>query len=69
MIDLLLAHGVVVTMDPDRTILEDGAVAIEGQRIVAVGPTDAIAAAYSARRILVERITGGEELLVRAVEG
>lgn len=52
MIDLLLVNGVVVTMGPDRAILEDGAVAIDGQRIVAVGPTDEIAAAYQARRTI-----------------
>lgn len=52
MIDLLLVNGVVVTMDPDRAIIEDGAVAIDGQRIVAVGPTDTIAAAYQARRTI-----------------
>lgn len=52
MIDLLLINGVVVTMGPDRAMLEDGAVAIDGQRIVAVGPTDEIAAAYQARRTI-----------------
>lgn len=52
MIDLLLVNGVVVTMGPDRAILEDGAVVIDGQRIVAVGPTDEIAAAYQARRTI-----------------
>jgi cytosine/adenosine deaminase-related metal-dependent hydrolase len=38
MTDLLLAHGWVITVDPDRRILEDGAVAISGDRIVEVGP-------------------------------
>lgn len=38
MIDLLLVNGVVVTMNPDRAIFEDGAVAIDGDRLVAVGP-------------------------------
>jgi 5-methylthioadenosine/S-adenosylhomocysteine deaminase len=37
MSDLLLVHGTVVSMDPDRSIIEDGAVAISGDRIVAVG--------------------------------
>lgn len=37
--DLLIIHGTVVTMDEERRILEDGAVAIRGNRIVAVGDT------------------------------
>ncbi|WAM18976.1 amidohydrolase family protein [Rhodococcus sp. JS3073] len=37
--DLLLEHGVVVTMDPQRRIIEDGAVAVVGDRIAAIGTT------------------------------
>ena len=37
-VDLLLRHGRVITMDAERRILVDGAVAIGGGRIVAVGP-------------------------------
>lgn len=33
----LLAGGTVVTMDPDRTVLTDGAVLVEGEHITAVG--------------------------------
>jgi 5-methylthioadenosine/S-adenosylhomocysteine deaminase len=47
-VDLLIRNGVVITMDVDRTILYDGAVAIKNGRIVAVGPTDSLAARYSA---------------------
>jgi 5-methylthioadenosine/S-adenosylhomocysteine deaminase len=36
--DLLLVGGVVLTMDPDRRVIENGAVAIMEDRIVAVGP-------------------------------
>lgn len=36
--DLLVAGGRVVTMDPARTVVDDGAVAVAGERIVAVGP-------------------------------
>jgi 5-methylthioadenosine/S-adenosylhomocysteine deaminase len=35
--DLLIAGGTVVTMDADRRVLDDGAVAIRGDAIVAVG--------------------------------
>ncbi|MBM3547641.1 MAG: amidohydrolase family protein [Alphaproteobacteria bacterium] len=37
MADLLIAGGVVVTMDPSRRVIEDGAVAVTGDRIAAVG--------------------------------
>ena len=36
--DLLLSGGTVVTMDPAFRVVEDGAVAVRGERIVAVGP-------------------------------
>jgi 5-methylthioadenosine/S-adenosylhomocysteine deaminase len=38
-VDLLLVGGTVVTMDPLGTIYPDGAVAVRGHDIVAVGPT------------------------------
>jgi 5-methylthioadenosine/S-adenosylhomocysteine deaminase len=39
MVDLLISGGTVATQDVDRTVITDGAVAIEGDEIVAVGPT------------------------------
>ncbi len=36
-IDLLVAGGTVITMDAERRVLEDGAVAVRGDSIVAVG--------------------------------
>src|SRR5438270_2686614 len=35
--DLLIAGGIVLTMNPERLMITDGAVAIAGQRIAAVG--------------------------------
>jgi 5-methylthioadenosine/S-adenosylhomocysteine deaminase len=37
-VDLLVTHGIVVTMDGKRAIYQDGAVAVRGDSIVAVGP-------------------------------
>lgn len=51
-IDLLIAGGCVLTMDPASTVYPDGAVAIQGQRIVAVGPTDALRARFAPARNL-----------------
>jgi 5-methylthioadenosine/S-adenosylhomocysteine deaminase len=36
--DLIVTHGIVVTMDGKRAIYQDGAVAVRGDSIVAVGP-------------------------------
>ena len=53
MIDLLLTHGDVFTMAGDGVgYIENGAVAIEGNRIVAVGPSPEIQEKYQARRTI-----------------
>jgi len=52
MADILITNGIVVTMDPARRVIEDGAVAIEGDRIVAVGPSAQVAAAHQAETVI-----------------
>jgi 5-methylthioadenosine/S-adenosylhomocysteine deaminase len=47
--DLLLTGGSVLTADDDRRVLDPGAVAITGERIVAVGTSDELAG-YQAKR-------------------
>jgi 5-methylthioadenosine/S-adenosylhomocysteine deaminase len=46
--DLLVTGGTVVTMDASRAILDDGAVAVKGDTIVAVGPRGDLEARYAA---------------------
>src|SRR5258706_1554353 len=48
--DLLVVGGTIVTMDGERRVIENGAVAVERGRIVAVGPRAAIEARYPARQ-------------------
>jgi 5-methylthioadenosine/S-adenosylhomocysteine deaminase len=45
-VDLLVAGGMVVTMDGERRILEDGAIAARGAAILAVGPREEIEGRY-----------------------
>lgn len=47
-VDLLVVGGTVVTMDGARRVIENGAVAIRGDAIVAVGPRAKIVAEYAA---------------------
>lgn len=48
-VDTLIVGGTVVTMDKDRRVIENGAVAIRGEKIVAVGTRAEVAAKYRAR--------------------
>ena len=47
-VDLLLAHGTVVTMDPDGSVVNDGAVAIRNTTIVAIGSSAELSDRYQA---------------------
>ena len=50
--DILVLGGIVVTMDERRTILPDGALALRGDSILALGPRAQVAADYSAATIV-----------------
>ena len=52
MIDLLITHGTVITMVPSRQAIEDGAVGIQGDRLVAVGASEDLSAQYAAQRVI-----------------
>jgi 5-methylthioadenosine/S-adenosylhomocysteine deaminase len=51
-VDLIVSGGTVVTMDASRRVIEDGAVAVEGGRIVAVGGRAEIARRYAPRDVI-----------------
>jgi 5-methylthioadenosine/S-adenosylhomocysteine deaminase len=46
-VDLIVTGGMVVTMDQPRTIYENGAVAVNGDAIVSVGPRAEVEAKYA----------------------
>ena len=50
--DTLLHAGVLLTQDDDRRVLENAALAIDGGRIVALGYSQDVTAAWQAREIL-----------------
>jgi 5-methylthioadenosine/S-adenosylhomocysteine deaminase len=50
--DLIIRGGTVVTMDGSSRVIDDGAVAIKQDRIVAVGPSSEVSARYSATRTI-----------------
>jgi cytosine/adenosine deaminase-related metal-dependent hydrolase len=46
MADLIVTDTIIVTIDPQRRVLHDAAIAIDGDRIAAIGPSDEIVARY-----------------------
>ena len=51
-VDLIITHGVVMTMDAQRRIFSDGALAVAGQHIVGVGRSPDIEQAYHGRQTI-----------------
>jgi 5-methylthioadenosine/S-adenosylhomocysteine deaminase len=51
-VDLVVSHGTIVTMDSQRRVMDDGAVAVRGDSILAVGSRAEITAKYSAAKTI-----------------
>jgi 5-methylthioadenosine/S-adenosylhomocysteine deaminase len=51
-VDLIIAGGTVVTMNGSRVVYDDGAVAVKGDTIVAVGPRVALEAKYDSAQTI-----------------
>jgi cytosine/adenosine deaminase-related metal-dependent hydrolase len=67
MTDLLIRGGVVITMDPARRVIPDGAVAVKDGRIAAVGPTAEVEAAHSNAAQVIE--ARGRAILPGLIDG
>ena len=52
MIDVLIKNGIVVTMDGERRVIEKGAVAIDGGKILAVGESADLVKRFEAKRTI-----------------
>lgn len=50
--DLLVRHALLITQDANRRTIDDGALAVVGNRIAALGPSDEIDAAYRASHVI-----------------
>ena len=48
--DILIRHGYLITMDQNRRLIEDGAIAIKDGKILAVGPDVELSGRYTAKR-------------------
>jgi 5-methylthioadenosine/S-adenosylhomocysteine deaminase len=51
-VDLIVVHGTVVTMDGKRRILENGAIAVQGDAIAAIDATENIEAMYESGKVI-----------------
>jgi 5-methylthioadenosine/S-adenosylhomocysteine deaminase len=64
--DVLITGGTVITMDPQRRVLENTAIAIVGDRIAGIGPTAELEAAYQATRVIE---AGGNVVMPGLIDG
>jgi cytosine/adenosine deaminase-related metal-dependent hydrolase len=52
MVDLMILHGTLLTMDTQRRILSDGAIAIEKGHIIDIGTTKELNSKYNATKVI-----------------
>src|SRR6266850_4854194 len=65
-VDLIIRGGTVVTMDRERRVIENGAVAVQGGRVVAVGSLAEIDRQYAAREVV---NAGGKVVIPGLING
>ncbi|MBD3205540.1 amidohydrolase family protein [Candidatus Bathyarchaeota archaeon] len=52
MVDILIENGILVSMNPSRELIEDGAIAVDGDTILEIGLTDDLSGKYDADKII-----------------
>lgn len=52
MADLIIQNGTIVTMNAEKSIIEQGAIAVRKNKIVAVGKTEEVKAKFASRNII-----------------
>src|ERR1700733_491466 len=52
LVEILISNGTVITMDPERRVIQNGSVAVQGGKIVAIGPADEIEKVYRGKKTL-----------------
>lgn len=52
MVDLLIEDTTIITMDPQRRVLTNSTVAIDGNRITAIGPTERLRKQFDANHVI-----------------
>lgn len=52
MVGLLLLHGTIITVDPERRIIENGSIAIENDRIVDTGTAEEIQNRHTDKKVI-----------------
>lgn len=65
-VDIIVRGGTIVTMDAERRLIENGAVAIKGGRIVAIGSRAEIERRYGAREVIE---AGGKVVIPGLING
>ncbi|MFM9886355.1 MAG: amidohydrolase family protein [Burkholderiales bacterium] len=51
-VDIVIEGGSIITVDAERRVIENGSVAIDGKKIVAVGPMDEVDRQYRGKKVI-----------------
>lgn len=52
MTDILITHGILITMDSERRVIENGTIAIKGDRIIDLGDTQKLEERHKAAKVI-----------------